>query len=69
MYRQRSSGLGSCCSTGPVAGYAQAEEGGSLLPLTAAVPLEPAAELPWGKLFAVSVAAGLTIHFLTKPRR
>ena len=64
MYQRRR--LGDCCSTGPVAGLAQLDvaEQGALAPMAA-----PTAELPWAKLFAVSVAAGLTIHFLTKPKR
>ena len=61
-----------CCSTGPAAGsFGQdelaAEQGG----MTAFGPAAPRQdhELPWAKLFTVSVLAGLTINWLTKHKR
>lgn len=54
-----------CCSTGPAAF-------GADLPSVSTVtttPDAPAAEPAWGKLFLVSVAAGLALTLLTKRKK
>ena len=61
-----------CCSTGPAAGsFGQEEslaaEQGAMTALGPMAPRENH-ELPWAKLFTVSVLAGLTINWLTKKR-
>jgi hypothetical protein len=71
-YRRRHLG---CCSTGPAV-FGQDEagaapSGGELLPVAgtvAVVPPNSSGHYPWGTLFAVSVAAGLTLHILTRRR-
>ena len=63
-----------CCRTGP-AGFGQsevaAEQGGMTTLESPAVgpPGMTSPDFPWGKLFGVSVLAGLTISWLTKPKR
>ena len=60
-----------CCSSGPAAGsFGQepvAVEQGAMTALGPMAPRENH-ELPWAKLFTVSVLAGLTINWLTKKR-
>jgi hypothetical protein len=68
MYR-----FGNCCSTGP-ATFGQDETGSEVAveqgAATALGPMAPRRdhELPWAKLFGVSVLAGLTINYLTRRR-
>jgi len=63
-----------CCSSGP-ATFGQDESGSEFVVDVASeqgamTAFGPAAdrhhELPWAKLFGVSVLAGLTIHWLTR---
>jgi len=60
----------SCCSSGP-ATFGQDETGSAIATEAGAMTaLGPMArqnhELPWAKLFGVSVLAGLTINWLVK---
>ena len=57
------------CRTGP-AGVGQAEQGEmTTLEPPATAPGLASPDFPWGKLFGVSVLAGLTISWLTKPKK
>jgi hypothetical protein len=64
MYRLRG-----CCSSGP-ATFGQDETGSEVAAEQGAMTaLGPAArdhDVPWAKLFGVSVLAGLTINYLTR---
>ena len=64
-----------CCSSGPAtfgqdetASDLSAEQGGMTAMGPAAVP-HHGGEVPWAKLFGVSVLAGLTIHYLTQRKK